>query len=60
LIFRFNFCMFSFKPIFYNKSFKLDLSSSTFIGKYVQPKNFKQSCNCSFTLAFRDDILRKY
>jgi hypothetical protein len=67
LIFSSGFYRLSFKPIFCKKSFKLDLPSSTFIGKYVvfnmtslEPKNFKHSCNCSSTLALRNDILKKY
>jgi hypothetical protein len=67
LIFSSSFYRLSFKPIFCKKSFKLDLPSFTFIGKYVvfnitslKPKNFKQSCNCSSTLALRNDRLKKY
>jgi hypothetical protein len=67
LIFNFGFCKFSFKLVFYKKSFRLDLYSSTLISRYViinttslEPKNFEQSCNCSSILALRDDILRRY
>ncbi len=67
LIFNFGFYKFSFKHVFYKKSFRLYLYSSTLISRYViikitslEPKNFEQSCNFSSTLALRDDILRKY
>jgi hypothetical protein len=67
LIFSFGFYSLSFKHVFWKKSFKFDLSSFTFIGKYVviniislEPQNFEHSCNCSFTLALKDDIFKKY
>jgi hypothetical protein len=66
LIFNSSFYRLSFKPIFCMKSFKLDLFSSTFTSKFgafnttsLEPKNSKQSCNCS-TLVLRNDILRKH
>ncbi len=64
LIFSFGFYKLSFKPIFCNKSFRLDLSSFTFTSRSIifnttslEAKNFKQSCNCFSTLALWDDIL---
>jgi hypothetical protein len=66
LIFNSSFYILSFKPIFCMKNFRLDLSFSTLINRFVafnttslKPKNFKQSCNCC-TLVFRNDILRKH
>jgi hypothetical protein len=67
LIFNFGFYRLSFKPIFCNKSFKLDLSSSTFTGRSIifnttslKPKNCKESCNYSSTLALKGDIIIKH
>jgi hypothetical protein len=67
LIFNFGFCKLSSKLVFYKKSSRLDQYSSILISKYViinttsmEPKNFEQRHNCYFTLALRNDILRKY
>ncbi len=67
LIFNFDFYKFSFKPLFYKKSSKLDLYSFILISRYViinttslEFKNFEQRFNCSFILTLRNDILKKY